>query len=197
MRKLLGTACLMGGLLLTAGTADAQGIIPIAVEGRGGYAMPQGDWNESEMLENGYGYGIGLRVQVMPLLSIYGGWDKYSFEVEGDGDFDASDSGLHLGGQISLPLSAVTGISPFAFGGLVYNRTSMSFQNDGVSVEVESDEGLGYEVGAGLAIPFAPTLTLTPQVRYRSHEAEFPVGGEMNETTVDYLSFDVGLKLGL
>jgi len=67
-----------------------------------------------------------------------------------------------------------------------------------VSVEVESDDAFGYEVGGGLAFPLAPTLTLTPAVRYRTHPAEFPMGsGGSEDTDVSYLSFDVGLKLGI
>lgn len=196
MQRLIRTAFMLGALLSTGTIVQAQGIIPIAVEGRGGIALPQGDWNDGDQLGNGFGYGIGLRLQVLPLISVYGGWDTYSFDLD-DVDGDASDAGLHLGGSISLPLSAVTGVSPFAFAGLVYNRTTMGFEGNGVTLEVESDDAFGYEVGAGLAFPFAPTLTLTPQVRYRSHSAEFPLGGATEETTVSYLAFDLGLKLGL
>lgn len=198
MRKLVRTASMLAALLSVATAANAQGILPIAVEARGGYAIPQGDWNEGDALSNGFGYGLNLRLQILPLISLYGGWDTYNFDLEDVENADARDSGLHLGGQIALPLSAVTGVSPFAFAGVVYNRTEMGIEDGGVTVEVESDDGFGYEVGAGLAFPFAPTLSLTPAVRYRSHSAEFP-GGEdgENDTTVSYISFDVGLKLGI
>jgi hypothetical protein len=190
----------MAGLFAAGGTAQAQGIFPLAVEARGAFAMPQGEWNDGDEIGNGFGYGINGRLQVFPLISIYGGWDRYSFDVEsdGDGDSEATDTGLHAGGYISLPLSAVTGLSPFAFAGVVYNSTDLAFSSGGVTISAESDDGLGYEVGAGLAIPFAPTLSLTPAVRYRSHNAEFPsITGEDGELTVSYISFDLGLKLGL
>ncbi|HEX6924440.1 MAG TPA: outer membrane beta-barrel protein [Longimicrobiaceae bacterium] len=200
MQRLVRRAYLLLFLLLLAGTrAEAQGIIPIAVEGRGAFALPQGEWNDAEALSNGFGYGFDIRLQVMPLISIYGGWDTYSFDLEDIEDADANDSGVHLGGQLSLPLSGLTGVSPFAFAGLVFNQTEMAFENNAVSLEVESDRGVGYELGAGLGFPFAPALTITPQVRYRSHGADFPgVGEEEDEdVTVSYLSFEVGLKLGL
>lgn len=199
MKKIVGKLAVLALVAAAvAPAAQAQGIIPIAVEGRAGLALPQGDWNDGDNLETGFGYGLNIRLQLMPLISVYGGWDRYSFGIEGSGDFDAVDSGLHLGGQLSLPLSALTGVSPFAFAGLVYNSTTMAFDNGTVSAEVESDSGFGYEVGAGLSFPFAPTLSLTPAVRYRSHSAEFPAGeaGDV-ETTVSYISFDVGLKLGI
>lgn len=199
MQKLVRTVCMVAGLLAVATTTQAQGLLPFAVEVRGGFAIPQGEWNDSDAIENGFGYGINARLQILPLISLYGGWDKYSFEMDdlGGSDSDASDSGLHLGAQLSLPLSAVTGVSPFAFAGMVYNRTSMAFTSAGTTIEAESDDGFGYEIGAGLAFPFAPLLTLTPAVRYRTHSADFPSAVGSGETTVSYLSFDVGLKLGI
>ena len=131
MRKLVRTVIMLATLLSAATAANAQGILPIAVEGRGGYAIPQGDWNDSDALGNGFGYGLNLRLQIMPLISVYGGWDTYNFDVEDVDNADAKDSGLHLGGQISLPLSAVTGVSPFAFAGLIYNRTEMGIESGG------------------------------------------------------------------
>lgn len=199
MTRIVRTTCLLAALL-TAGTATtlhAQGIIPIAVEGRAGLALPQGDWNDGDDLETGYGYGLNLRLQLMPLISVYGGWDRYSFGIEDMEDVDAVDSGLQLGAQVSLPLSMITGVSPFAFAGVVYNSTTLGFDDGTTSIEAESDDAVGYEVGAGLAFPFAPTLSLTPAVRYRTHSADFSVGGEEFDTTVSYISFDVGLKLGI
>ena len=200
MRKFVTASLAIAGVMAAAGSVQAQGIFPLAVEARGSFAMPQGEWNDDEQVGNGYGYGINARLQVFPLISLYGGWDRYSFDMEGDGegsDFDAVDSGVSGGVYLSLPLSAVTGISPFAFGGAVYNSTTLAVSNGGVTIEAHSDEALGFEVGAGVAIPFAPTLSLTPGVRYRTHTAEFTVGGVETESTVSYLSFDLGLKLGL
>lgn len=199
MRTLVRTALLFAALLAAGTAAQAQGLVPLAVEVRGGYAVPQGDWADGDGLGNGFGYGLDLRLQILPLISLYGGWDRYSFDVEDVAtDADASDAGLHLGAQLSLPLSALTGVSPFAFGGIVYNRTTMAMESGGVTLEAESDDGFGYEVGAGLAFPFAATLTVSPAVRYRTHSAEFP-GGQSgsSDTTVSYLAFDVGLKLGI
>lgn len=198
MQRILRTTCLLFALLLAGTAARAQGIIPISVEGRGAFALPQGDWNEGDALGNGFGYGLDIRLQVLPLINIYGGWDSYSFDIEEADDTDATDSGMHLGGQVSLPLSAVTGISPFAFAGAVFNRTSMEIESNGISVGVESDREIGYELGAGVAFPFAPGVAVTPQVRYRSHGVDFTgADGETEDTTVSYLSFEVGVRLGL
>ena len=195
MRRTVRTICFLAGLLAGgSGAAAAQGLLPIAFEGRAGLALPQGEWNDGGGLDTGFGYGVDLRVQILPLITAYGGWDRYTFNVSGS-SADAEDIGFHLGAQASLPLSALTGVSPFAFAGLVFNRTTLSF-GDGDSVVVESDRGFGYEVGAGLAFPFMPTLTLTPQVRYRAHGADFP-STIASDQTVAYLSFDLGVRVGI
>src|SRR5690606_10661724 len=120
MRAFLRTAVVVLALAGSATAASAQGIIPIAVEGRGGLALPQGGWDAAGSIDTGYGYGFNIRMQVLPLISVYGGGDKYTFGRSGSGDADASDAGRHLGGQVSLPLAAFTGVSPFAFAGLVF-----------------------------------------------------------------------------
>ncbi len=196
MRALFRTAIVVLALTGSATAAAAQGIIPIAVEGRGALALPQGDWDSNNSINTGYGYGFNIRVQLFPLISAYGGWDRYNFGVSGSGNADASDAGMHLGGQISLPTGWLIGVSPFAFAGLVFNRTEMPVGNS--SITTESDREIGYEVGAGLAFPFIPAVTLTPQIRYRSHGAEFSAGaGERIDTTISYFSFDVGVRLGI
>lgn len=198
MQRMLRTTCFLFALLLAGTTARAQGMMPISVEGRGAYALPRGDWNEGDALGNGLGYGLDIRLQVLPLINIYGGWDSYSFKIEEMDDTDATDSGMHLGGQISMPLSPVTGISPFAFAGAIFNRTSMRIENNGVSLGVESDREIGYELGAGIAFPFAPGMAVTPQVRYRSHGVDFSLAsGETHDADVSYLSLEIGVRLGL
>lgn len=197
MRKLVAATCAVAALL-TAGTeARAQGLFPLAVEARGGFAVPQGDWKDDFGVDGGFGYGINARLQLMPLISFYGGWETYTFDMDTE-DGEAKDAGLRAGAQLSLPLSALTGLSPYAFAGVIYNRTSMEF-GDGVSVEIESDDGFGWEAGAGVSVPFMPTLSFTPGVRYRTHSADFGASGDFEgeELTVSYIVVDLGLKLGL
>ena len=196
VQRFLRTACVAAALVAGgAASASAQGIIPLAAEVRGGLALPQGDWNDNDALGTGFGYGFSIRMQLMPLISAYGGWDRYTFNIDGPVDADAEDTGFQLGAQVSLPLSLVTGVSPFAYAGALFNTTTTTI-GDGTRTS-ESDRGIGYEVGAGLAFPFAPTLTITPQVRYRTHGAEFHDGAGGQDLTVSYLSFDLGLRLGI
>ena len=142
------------------GDAHAQGLLPLAVEVRGGFAVPQGDWKDDFGVDGGFGYGINARLQLMPLISFYGGWETYSFDMDAE-DSETTDAGLRAGAQLSLPLAALTGLSPYAFAGVIYNRTKMEF-GEGVSVEFESDDGFGWEAGGGVSVPFAPTLSFRP-----------------------------------
>ena len=66
-------------------------------------------------------------------------------------------------------------------------------------VEFESDDGFGWEAGGGVSIPFAPTLSFTPGVRYRTHSADFSASEnfEGGDLTVSYIVVDLGLKLGI
>jgi opacity protein-like surface antigen len=197
MRKLVAVSCAAAALLAAGGDAHAQGLLPFAVEARGGFAVPQGDWRDDAGVDGGFGYGINARLQLMPLISFYGGWETYSFDMDAE-DSETTDAGLRAGAQLSLPLAALTGLSPYAFAGVIYNRTKMEF-GEGVSVEFESDDGFGWEAGGGVSIPFAPTLSFTPGVRYRTHSADFSASEDFegDDLTVSYIVVDLGLKLGL
>ena len=194
MRKLLSVSCLSAALLAAGPAAGfhGDGENPL---GRGGFALPQGEWSDDAGVDGGFGYGINARLQIFPVISLYGGWEKYTFDTEAE-TIEASDTGLRGGAHVSVPLSALTGVSPFAFAGVVYNETS--FKVEEVDGEFEADSEFGYEVGAGVAFPIAPTLSLTPSVRYRAHPAELPAGeAGTDDIDVSYLVFDIGLKLGL
>jgi opacity protein-like surface antigen len=202
MRKMTTVSIVATVLLAFGSSAKAQGVLPFAVEVRGGYGFPTGEWTEDSDAENGSGFGLNAQVRVAPLTSLYAGWERYSFDVgRGDPDIVAveghtTDSEVRFGAQVTLPLSAVTGLSPFAFAGLTYTRVKT-----GTSVILKSAGALGYEAGAGVAVPIVPTLSLTPAVRYRSHRAEFvdnlQLGFEGEETTISYWSLGIGLKLGI
>ena len=206
MTKRTAAATVVLALGLLSGGAEAQGVLPFAAEVRGGFAVPTGDWNEEDDIENGFGFGANVQLQVLPLVMLYGGWERYAFGIDlgDDPDFegvdaDATDSGFRAGAKVALPLQGLTGLAPFAFAGLTYSQVETGASDGGSSISFESDNALGFEVGGGVEVPVAPALSLTPALRYRSHAAEFDAFAELGgeETTVSYISLDVGLKLGL
>ena len=168
--------------------AAAQ-VLPFAVEVRGGYAIPTGDLAEGDGIEDGLGFGANLQLSIMPMIGVYAGWERYSFGVEDLDDASIIDSGFRGGLQFNAPLATFTGVSPFVFGGAIYNSTEMEIGDE----SAESDSSVGFEVGGGVGIQLAPMFTLTPALRYRTHSSEF----EGSDDSVSYLSIDVGLKVGI
>lgn len=197
MKKLMTVGLVAAALGLGGTAAEAQGILPIAVEVRGGYAIPTGDLGDSDV-DDGLGFGVNAQPAVMPMLSVYGGWERYSFSAETgfeEVDVDVVDSGFRLGVQAGLPFTPFIGVSPFVFAGGIYNSTSLEGSAGGVSTESESDRSIGYELGGGLAIPLGPALKLTPAIRYRSHSPE--IEEFETDSNMSYFTAELGLRLGL
>jgi hypothetical protein len=198
MRSLMilaGAAALLAG----AQPASAQ-TIPVAVEVRGAYAIPSGDWNEDGLFENGFGAGATVTAMVAPHRGIYVGWDMFRFPVDEeelgvDADADGTDAGFRAGLASFIAIPWVPGTQLFSELGLVYNTFEISASDGGSSAGVESEWGLGYEATVGFTIQAAPRLDVVPNVRYRQHQVEFEdVDGS---DTVQYFAFGVGLRLRL
>lgn len=193
IRKLVAPALLLGAAL--AHPARAQSILPLSFEARGGVAIPTGDFDDGA----GTGWSVGGAVfyRVVPMVSVYGGFEHARFSTDSDADFEGIDSnltddGFRLGARFDVPFGALTGVSPWVEGGATFNRTSIHLSDDtGSSVSVDSDRSVGFEVGGGLSFNVAPRISLTPGVRYRSHTADFgdttdgPAKVDVNHLTVD------------
>jgi opacity protein-like surface antigen len=179
-------------------TASAQ-TPRLALEVRGGAALPTGDWNEDEELDTGFGFGANARAMVSPTMSVYAGYEMYMFPVDieglGDVDADIEDAGFRGGVAVGIPM-ANPGFAPYLELGVIYNTTTLSVSDGSTSGEVESERGFGFEAGVGVAVPLGPNLSITPALRYRSHEVEFEDVAEGN-TTASYISLDIGLRLHL
>jgi opacity protein-like surface antigen len=197
--KALGLAAV---LLATAQAAEAQ-TPQFVLEARGGFAIPTGEWDEEDVLDNGFGFGANAKAMVTPMVGIYAGWETYTFGVEvedeGDVDADATDSGFRAGVALSIPMPAYPTITPFVEAGAIYNTLEIGASDEGTSVEVESEAGIGFEGGIGVSVALGPNLSVTPSVRYRQHDATFEDLEEFEDatTTVAYIVFGVGLSFRL
>ncbi|MFL5386260.1 MAG: outer membrane protein [Longimicrobiaceae bacterium] len=200
IRKLLAPALLLGAAL--AHPARAQTAIPVSFEARGGVAIPSGeDFDEGA----GLGWSVGGTVffRAAPMVSIYGGFEHAMFTTDEDEDLegidsDITDSGFRLGARFDVPFSGLTGVSPWVEGGATFNRTSINLSDGENSLSVDSNRGVGFEVGAGLAFNVAPRVSITPGVRYRSHKAEFSdIEGDEVELDVNYFTIDLGVHIRL
>jgi opacity protein-like surface antigen len=202
IRKLLAPALLLGAAL--AHPARAQTVLPLSFEGRGGVAIPTGDFDDG----TGLGWSVGGTVffRAAPMVSVFGGFEHAMFTTDDDADFegidsDITDNGFRLGARFDVPTGALTGLSPWVEGGATFNRTSINLSDgEGQSASFSSDRAVGFEVGAGLSFNVAPRVSITPGVRYRSHKADFGdifEEGESVELDVNYFTIDLGVHIRL
>lgn len=187
MRAFLSGAAVLAALAL-AGSASAQVPVeiatPISLEARGGIAVPSGDF--ADLADNAFGFGGSVHVQVAPRVSLYGGYSQTEFDLEAL-SADGTDRGWEAGARVAF---SGVGFSPWVRGGLLVH----DFDVDAGAVEFDTDEEVGFEVGAGVAFPLGPRVSVSPGFAYRRYAVDLPVRGELD---VSYLNLDVGLRIRL
>ena len=187
MSRILSGAAVLAVLAL-AGTASAQGPVeiatPISLEARGGLAVPSGDF--ADLAENAFGFGGSVHLQVAPRVSVYGGYSQTEFDMEAL-SADGTDRGWEAGARIAFP---GVGFSPWVRGGLLFH----DFETEVAGVEVDGEDEVGFEVGAGAAFPLGPRVSVSPGFAYRRYATEMAALGERD---VSYLNLDVGLRIRL
>lgn len=172
-------------VLGTAGVASAQSPIPLSVEVRGDAAFPTGDFGNR--LENGVGFTASAALQLVPGFGAYGSYSRTEFSADGGGD--VMDQGFAAGLTASLGGGGGRA-TPYVGAGLVFHELELN--------EVEQgDAKMGFEVGAGLAVPLGQRIRVTPGVGYRQYSVEnTTLGGLLSSSSnVSYLTAGVGLNI--
>lgn len=198
IRSVLAHALVLCASLATG--ARAQQTLPIAVEARGGVTLPVADFGDGA--STGWSLGGTVHWQATRVLGVYAGYEHASFGVDSlgadDAGLDASvaDDGFRTGVRVSLPLALARNVTPFVEGGLLINRTRISVTDGTSAVSIHSEWGPGFEVGAGVAIPLTPRITLTPGARFREHRGEFNNDNSdlAGTVTADYVAIDLGVS---
>ncbi|HEX8359649.1 MAG TPA: outer membrane beta-barrel protein [Longimicrobium sp.] len=174
-------------LLGSAGAASAQSSIPLSVEVRGDAAFPVGDFSDAGV-ENGLGFTASASLQLVPGFGAYGSYSRTEFSLDGSDD-DVLDQGWAAG--LTASLGGTPGrATPFVGAGLLFHELEVN--------EVEQgDAKMGFEVGAGIAIPLGQRVRVTPAVGYRQYNVErSTLGGLINtDSNVSYLTGGVGLNI--
>ena len=177
--------------------AQLPNLTPFSFEVRGGLVFPTGDFGESEEdvgeITSGYTVGANATFHFSPLLGVYAGYTYNRFGVEGLEDLDVNDQGFNAGLRLAVPTPLIP-IDPYLKGGVVYNTLGFTFDGDDEDF-IDSDNSLGFEVGAGVGIALGPKLSFTPQVTYTRYEPKYD--GEGDDFTVQHLRADVGLRIRL
>ncbi len=195
------------GLAGIAGPAEAQ-LFYVGI--RGGAAIPTGAFGETgataedqlvQGAKTGFGYGLDAGINLGP-IGIYAGFDKMRFECA-EGSCSAPDSKLKLQGvsagvRLSIPLFPI--VKPWVKGGVTFSELETQFGPASSMSQFSSERTPGYELGAGVDIPFlGGFFSLTPQVRYVGQKLDYKVPGVTSgDTTTDKANFytvDLGLRI--
>src|SRR5215218_1251044 len=162
IRTVLAPALVLSAALATR--AHAQNTLPVSFELRGGASIPTGDFADG--VQTGWSLGGSVLYAPRPNLALYAGFQHDDFSLDDDADVDEGtdvgiqDDGLRAGARVSLLLAGLGSVRPWAEGGVLFNRTTVSASDGDVSASVDSDWALGFEVGAGLAFDVSPKVSI-------------------------------------
>ena len=187
MRHLIAVATGIA-LLATAGEAGAQG--RWSIEASGGAAFATEKLGGAD-LGTGIGLEMNARYRFMPHLAIYGGWDWHHFPLDEPvgGDMDVEDTGYAFGLRFEHPLAGrVAGW--LRFGG---TANHLELENGDGDIISDSGHGLGWEAGAGLAVPVGSRVMLTPGARYRALSRDMEVGTVTTAADLRYVAVGMGI----
>lgn len=178
-------------LALQASPADAQDRWALELRASGALATQD---VERENHQNGFGFEGTVRYRFMPHLAVYAGWDWTHFtagESFAGPDMGLEETGYAFGLRFEHPISGGSRTAGWARVGGTYNHLELE-DADGEIVS-DSGHGLGWEAGAGIAVPFGGRWSLTPGIRYRSLSRDLEIGGTTNPVDLQYVAFELGI----
>jgi hypothetical protein len=172
---------------LFAGAARAQ--TPLALEVRGGIALPREAFTDDAGADGGYSTELSVTIGVLPFVGVYGAWQRAELSREGSESSVITDEGWAAGVRVSVPTPFIP-IDPWIRGGVVVHELEAGGLDGG------GDRGVGVEVAGGLRFSVGNRLALTPGVTWTRYgfDDETVDDGEVN---VSLLRVQVGLRLGL
>ncbi len=183
-------------LAVLLGSAPLSAQQAVTFDVRGVAAMNTEDLVDAD-LGGGFGFGAVVAVRVLPHLNVYGGWDWIRFTPEtsfAGSDRDFEETGYTFGLRFEHPFTRESTIRYRLEGGGVYKHVEI--ENQSGDLLGDSDLDLGFELGAGLVLPLGVSWALTPVARFRSSTPEVTVGSNLNDGTVRYVAFELGLSRG-
>jgi Outer membrane protein beta-barrel domain len=161
---------------------------------RGGAAVATQDLGDAS-LETGFGFEGTMGYRVQPHLWVYAGWDWHRFNAEASfagADSDFEETGYAFGLEFEHPIgqSKVAALQLRA-GGMLNH---IEVENSVGDVVADSDHGLGWEGGAGLALRLGEQWQFTPGVRFRSLSRELTVGTAATPVDLRYVAVELGVS---
>ncbi|HET6764488.1 MAG TPA: outer membrane beta-barrel protein [Longimicrobiaceae bacterium] len=189
--------------LLAAGAAAAGAVpaaaqmgggnSPLAVEVRGGIALPVAAFKEDLNLESGVGASASVALSLTPQIAVYGSYAWNQFGVAGatslGNDVHLTDRGFSAGVRLGLPASS-SAFSPWIKGGAVLGHKLRYASGSDHSDDTDGD--LGFEVGGGLDFALGRQVSFTPGVTYTRFALKDALPGD---DKVQHVGVDVGLRI--
>jgi len=185
----LGTA----GVSAPAAAQLGGGTSPLAVEVRGGIALPVAAFKEDLNLETGLAASASVSLSITPQIAVYGGYAWNQFIESGattvGEDVHLTDRGFSAGVRLGLPASS-SAFSPWIKGGAVMGHKLRHNFESGHSSDTDGD--LGFEVGGGLDFALGRQVSFSPGVTYTRFALKDALPGD---DKVQHVAVDVGLRI--
>ncbi len=188
-RLLAGIALI--ALIMTAQTANAQK--RWRAELRSGANFPTAKLGNAS-LNTGFGFEGSLAYRFLPHLAAYAGWSWNKFPAAESmlgSNVEFVETGYLLGLQF-IHLIAASKISYMLKGGGTYNH--IETEDTAGTLLNDTGHGLGWQAGAGIAIPLGNRVQVIPEIRYRSLSRDIKTDNFITPVNLDYVSASLGLS---
>ena len=188
-RRGLVTVLLVG--LLSAGTvsdASAQSLLSVEVSPR--VTMPVSTFSD-QGAERALGVTGAVFLRVFSPLSVYGGWDRTSFDCDGCGGAGSLQVSGPYGG-LEAQLAPDRRIRPWFRAGFARRST----ETDIPAATLESEQSWAIHAGMGVQVSVMERLAVTTGARFETLDPAVDLGSDATElgTPVSYVSFDLGVR---
>ena len=191
LRRLGPVLCLM--LLAAAGPqgASAQSLLSVELSPRA--VMPVSTFGD-QGAENAFGLTGIVLLRVFSPLSIYGGWDRTSFDCgpcSGNGSLDVS--GPY--GGLEAQLATDRRLRPWFRAGFGRRMT----ESDISTATIETDENWAIHLAMGLQFEIQDRVSVTGGARFETLDPSVDLGSDVTDlgTPVSFVSLDLGLRLNI
>jgi opacity protein-like surface antigen len=192
MNRVLVHAFAIAAVLLLNSAAEAQD--RWGAELRASGAVPTRDIGP-DRLQTGVSMEGTIRYRFLPHLAVYAGWGWTHFgsdQTFAGSDMDFEETGYALGLQFEHPLLRSTTTAGWIRAGATIDH--IEIEDDEGHLVGDSEHGLGWEAGAGIAYYFAPKWALTPGVRYRALSRDIDINGVETAMDLEYVVFEIGIR---
>jgi hypothetical protein len=145
-------------------------------------------------LKTGFGFEGAFTYKFMPHVAAYAGWSWNKFSATqsfAGNNIDFEETGYFFGVQFVHPIANST-LHYMIKGGGTYNH--IETENSEGKIINDSGHGLGWQLGAGVNIPFGKRWLFIPELRYRSLSRDISIGEVTTPVNLNYISTAIGVS---